>query len=245
MREDEYATLAKHERTYWWHVGRLQIINSYLNTYTSGDNQQSIINVGCGTGGTAVLLQRYGSVQNIETSDTAIAYMEHSGTGQVIKVTGSQLPFKSHTFSVVCAFDVLEHIANDSNAFKEWRRVLNNDGVIIVSVPAYQWLWSKHDVTLGHYRRYTKKSLTRVASLAGLEVQHISYAFTFTLPLVVGFRLLQRFLGISRGKKTSYVAVPAWLNQLLAAILHKEAWLHGKIALPAGSSIIAVLRKSS
>lgn len=202
------------------------------------------MNVGCGTGGTIDMLEKFGKVDNVDTSDDAIAFANKLGYGNITKVDDIALPFEDKTYDVVGAFDVLEHIADHRGALSEWRRVLKDDGAIVITVPAYQWLWSGHDVSSHHQRRYTMKSLMTVAAAAGLRAEKKSYAISFSLPLVAGFRLASKILNGKVDSKSSYVPVPRAINNLFTALLKVEAKMHNTVSLPAGTSIITILRKS-
>ncbi len=110
--------------------------------------------------------------------------------------------------------------------------------------PAYQWLWSDHDVSLHHQRRYTTHRIKKAAKESGLKVEKKSYAVVFSLPLVVGFRFLHKLTGKKVNEETSYVDVPKWVNSLFAKFLYQEARLHKTISFPAGTTVIATLRKA-
>src|SRR5579884_1252614 len=101
--------MAEREKTYWWHLGRLKIIESYINKLAKESNLR-ILNVGCGTGGTIKMLQKYGQVDNVDISDDAIKFMKKEGFNNIYKVDGIKLPFKDKQYDLVVAFDVLEHI---------------------------------------------------------------------------------------------------------------------------------------
>jgi SAM-dependent methyltransferase len=243
MEEVEYARMAEREFSYWWHVGRLRIIETYLQKATKAKKDVQILNVGCGTGGTLSTLERYGTVDNVDGSDDAIAFVRQLGYTRVKKMDGAELPYKDKVYDVVGAFDVLEHIKDDTAALKEWARVLKDDGSILITVPAYQWLWSGHDVALHHFRRYTRSRLKQVAMAAGLAASRASYAFSFSLPLVAGFRLMRQMSDSKAGLETSYVDIPGWVNGMFTNILYIEARAHRYMPLPAGTSVIASLHK--
>lgn len=237
--------MAEREQKYWWHVGRLKIIEQYLALATNNNNSPSknkILNVGCGTGGTLPSLEKFGTVQNVDVSDDAINYMKKLGY-KVQKVNGIELPYKDKSFSIVGAFDVLEHIDNDTDALREWSRVLKPGGRVVLTVPAYMWLWSDHDVSLHHFRRHTKKSIHQKAKAAGLKPVKISYAIVFSLPLVSGFRVLNKLLRRKTDSETSYVDIPEWTNNLFSRFLSSEAVGHKYISFPLGTSVIAILER--
>ncbi len=245
MKKCEYARLAEYEQSYWWHVGRLEIIQTYMKRVSRNRSDSAILNVGCGTGGTIDMLEKFGKVDNVDTSDDAIVFMKNLGYGNIVKVDDIDLPFEDKTYDIVGAFDVLEHIKDHEGALSEWRRVLKDDGSIVITVPAYQWLWSEHDVSMHHFRRYTVKSLVAVAAEAGLRPERKSYAISFSLPLVAGFRLASKVLDRGADSTTSYVPVPTAINNLFTALLKTEAKLHDTVSLPAGTSVITILRKAT
>lgn len=236
--------MAERERTYWWHLGRLRIIEAYIQQALKQKKNVKILNIGCGTGGTINMLETFGVTDNVDISDDAIKFMKQSGFKRITKVDGIKLPFKNKSYDMVGAFDVLEHIDKQVEALKEWKRVLKDDGAIIVTVPAYQWLWTDHDVSLHHMRRYTIKRLNIAANQAGLKAEKKSYAIVFSLPLVIGFRLMNKLMHRKTDSETSYVDVPDWTNSLFSNLLYGEAKLHKKISFPAGTSVIAIFRKA-
>ena len=246
MKKAEYARMAEREQTYWWHLGRFRIIESYLRQALRHNNtaKPKILNIGCGTGGTIKVLEKFGTVDNVDVSDDAIRLTKKSGY-KVTKVQGVELPFKSTTFDIVGAFDVLEHIENDVDALKEWARVLKPGGRVVLTVPAYSWLWSEHDTSLHHFRRHTRAGIRYRAKEAGLKTVKTSYAIVFSLPLVVGFRWLNKMLGRKTDGETSYVNVPKWVNQIFTQLLYVEARLHTFIRFPFGTSVVAILEKES
>jgi SAM-dependent methyltransferase len=244
MKKSEYARLAEYEQSYWWHVGRLEIIRTYMACASQNGPNSVILNVGCGTGGTIGMLEKFGKVDNVDTSDEAIAFAAKLGYGDVTKVDGITLPFKDGSYDLVGAFDVLEHIEDHKGALAEWKRVLKDEGAIVITVPAYQWLWSDHDVSSHHRRRYTVQSLMAVAAKVGLKPEKKSYAFSFSLPLVAGFRFAGKILDRKAEPGTSYVPVPGAINKLFTTILKAEAKMHNTVSLPAGTSVITILRKN-
>lgn len=240
----EYARLANREKTYWWHIGRLKIIESYLRQAKNNSGDVKILNVGCGTGGTIATLESYGKTDNVDISDEAIKFMSSNGHRGVVKVDGIELPFDSKTYDIVGAFDVLEHIDEQVDALMEWKRVIKDSGAIVITVPAYQWLWSGHDIALHHKRRYTVKRLAEAGKKAGLRPYKISYAIAFSTPLIIGFRLSAKLLRQKIGPETSYVDVPIWMNSLFSRLLVLEAKLHKFINLPFGTSVIVIFKKA-
>ena len=161
---------------------------------------------------------------------------------EVSQVDGVELPYPDESYDLVVACDVLEHIDDDLSALREWRRVLRAGGGILLTVPAYQWLWSGHDVNLHHKRRHTVASIRRLARTARLGLIRDSYAFLCSLPFVVAVRFLHKIRQTTSG---SHVDVPAFVNATFIELIRFEAFLLRYVRLPAGSSVVALLEKSS
>ena len=89
---------------------------------------------------------------------------------------GEALPFPDGAFGLVTAFGVLEHIEDDAGAVREWARVLRPGGQLVLLTSAYRWMWSGHDVSNHHVRRYRRHKVGDLVRRAGLEPQRVSYA---------------------------------------------------------------------
>lgn len=244
MKKNEYDRMSERESTYWWHVGRLKIIETTIKKYKPESAQRlTILNVGCGTGGTVNMLEKFGTVTNVDVSADAIRHMKQKGY-KAKKVSGVKLPYKTSSFDMVVAFDVLEHIKNDSAALREWKRVISPKGRIFLTVPAYQWLWSGHDESLHHFRRYTRKLLSERVGSAHLRTIRISYAILFSLPLILGFRMLKKLFRRKITEESSYVEIPGFVNRTFIWLLYVESFFHKFINIPFGTSLIACLERS-
>jgi SAM-dependent methyltransferase len=243
MQPVEYSKLAEFEDTYWWHIGRGRIISKQLSRALEAQNSVNILNVGSGTGGTVPLLERFGSVLNVDVAESAVRACRARGIRNVLKVKGTHLPFQDESFDLVTALDVLEHIADDREAIAEWQRLLKPGGKLLITVPAYQWLWSEHDESLHHFRRYTAASLHRLLNREGFSILKRTYAICFSFPLIVGYRLLRSMLPWKR-RCPSYVIVPRLVNSFLAGLLSIEAHLLRFLNIPIGTSVLMIAEKA-
>ena len=241
MNPIEYATLAEVEESYWWHIGRRSILSGQIKELFSGRRDLTILNVGSGTGGTVSLFSDYGTVLNVDRSSEAVVYMRRKGY-EALQLDATKLPFEDEHFDLIAALDVLEHIEDDGLALAEWGRLLRPGGCLVLTVPAYQWLWSGHDESLNHFRRYTAPDLRKLADETALEVHKCSYAITFSFPMVVAFRFLQKLLR-PRVQRSSYVILPRWLNAFFITLLRMEAVLLRICDFPFGTSVLMVLSK--
>lgn len=238
----EYKEMSEREDNYWWHTGRISIIDKQLARISKGNKRLKILNIGCGTGGTIPTLEKHGTVTNVDISAEALKFLGMKGhKGTLIK--DHKLPFKDGEFDIVIALDVLEHIDQDRLSLDEWRRVLGKQGKVLITVPAYGFLWSGHDTSLHHKRRYTRNKLDWDLSKSSFKKVKNSYMISFSLLLVVGFRLLYKISGRKMTENTSYVNLPHSINFLFDKILRLEGYLLRFISIPFGTSVLAIYKK--
>ena len=149
------------------------------------------------------------------------------------------LPFPEQQFELVCLFDVLEHIEDDVASLRAATRLVRPGGWLLVTVPAYSWLFGPHDRVHGHYRRYTASHLAKVAREAAVLVRQVGYFNTLLFPLIVISRLISRIHGTDGGD--AKLPNPL-LNRILHGIFSAEAPVVARCFLPFGTSVIAVLQ---
>jgi SAM-dependent methyltransferase len=157
--------------------------------------------------------------------------------GEGVCGSATALPFVDEAFDVVSAFDVVEHCDDDALALRELARVLAPGGRMLLSVPAYQWAWSDHDVQAGHYRRYTRGRLRRVVEGAGLDVVRSTHAFGGVFPMFVAERARRRMRRPAAGFDTRLPAVSARADKVLMGLSGLDQKLLRRTNLPFGSSI--------
>jgi SAM-dependent methyltransferase len=160
------------------------------------------------------------------------------------------LPFADASFEVVSAFDVLEHCDPESLALAELSRVLQPGGRLVLSVPAYQWAWSDHDVANGHHRRYTRPRAVQALESAGFDVLRATYGFTAVFPAFAGDRMvrsLRHRFGSSRSDGPSDVVELAPVSPLVEKVLLGLCRLDRRAMtrrdLPFGSSVFLAAAK--
>jgi SAM-dependent methyltransferase len=190
-----------------------------------------------------VELSRHGAVTGIELTETSVALARERGAGEVIAGSLLEMPFAQDSFDFAVTLDVIEHLEDDLGALRELRRTVVPGGALLVTVPAYQWLWSGHDEINHHHRRYTRGSLERVAEQAGWEQVRTTYFNSLLLPAAIILRVLDRL-----STKTTESSLDLWVpprpfNWLLERPLALEAGViaHGG-RIPAGLSLLAVFR---
>jgi SAM-dependent methyltransferase len=240
MNPEAYVEMAATESTHWWFRGRRRIIDYIIETLALPRSAR-ILEVGSGTGGNLLMLSRHGSVSAVEMDDNARKLAAENAASQFTLRAGScphDIPFPGEQFDLICLFDVLEHIDEDVETLAVLRDHLAPDGRMLITVPAYQWLWSAHDVFLHHKRRYTARTLRRVFTDSGLCVDRITYFNTLLLPLAALARLKDR---IAPGERSSGTGIPAQpVNSMLYAIFSCERRLLTRFNLPAGVSLMGI-----
>jgi dolichyl-phosphate beta-glucosyltransferase len=225
------------EMGHWWYVAKRRLIASY---WPSVSPTARCLDVGCGGG--AVLLEAGKFVQafGVDLSPQALHHGQGEGLSRLARADASALPFEDGSFAIAAALDVLEHHPHPERLLEEVRRVLTPRGTLIVTVPAFQWMWSYADHVLGHYRRYTRRMLAAELEGAGFRIERISYFHSWLLPVAWTFRKLRALTG--RTESADDFPVPGPINRTLLAVCRLELWLMSRFDLPFGLSVIAVAR---
>lgn len=228
------------EQSHWWFAGRRKILTGLIGDLALPERAR-ILEVGCGAGGNIEMLRRFGAVKAMEPDAPSRAYAsERHGMTVDDGLLPDGAPYAPASFDAVCAFDVVEHVDDDAATVRALGRLLDRDGYLVITVPAYGWMWSGHDEAHHHKRRYSRAAMERLVRDAGLEVVRASYFNSLLLPMAAGVRLVKRALRIHTEDDAM---PPAGLNSLLARIFGSEAgWLRRR-SLPFGLSIVVIGRR--
>lgn len=237
-----YAQMRAVEDDHWWFRGRRQVITAMLGDLTRGGTGR-VLDAGCGSGGNLATYTRLGDVMGVDTEPEALGHALGRGYRAVGMASLDGLPFRDGAFDLVCATDVIEHVKGDLEALREMRRVTAIGGHLLVTVPAYQWLWSDSDVQLGHQRRYRAPELEQRCREAGWTVGRTSYFNTVLLPPIAAVRWIRQRRGPAFAP-TELAQTGPGTNHLLRVPMALEARLIAAGArLPTGVSIACQCRR--
>ena len=238
MEPTAYRDMAASEREHWWFVGRRRIIEDTIRNLALPPDAQ-ILEVGAGTGGNVELLRRHGRLSAVELDDYAREHLrDTTGLDVQYGALPDELPDFPEPFDLICLFDVLEHVERDVEALGALGRRLAPGGRLLVTVPAYPWMWSGHDTVLHHFRRYTRKGLAGIMREAGLEVDRLTNFNTLLFPAAAAARLATAAVG-GKGSPGSGTR-PGSLNTALGRVFSSERVLLRRTDLPFGLSLMAV-----
>ncbi len=225
------------EDHHWWFVARRAILHSILQQLPTGTDTK-ILEVGAGTGGNLAMLSEYGSVSAVEPDAAARLIAQQRSIADVeVGVLPNGLPFQDGFFDLVAALDVLEHVQEDEASLKAIGHKLKPGGRLLLTVPAYGWLWSEHDELHHHFRRYTKLEFSEILISAGFKIQKISYFNTFLFPSIFFMRCMKKILKITTRDD---IMPSGWLNNILKIIFASERWILRRVNFPFGNSIVAI-----
>jgi SAM-dependent methyltransferase len=225
---------------YWWYRTRADLLQRGLAGFVRAG--ACILDVGSADGPSVAWLRERGSRVAMDIDPRGLAPGDVCGSALA-------LPFRSGSFDVVAAFDVLEHVDPEKGALSEFMRVLRPGGTLLLSVPAYQWAWTSHDDLNHHHRRYTRSRAVAAVEGSGFSVRRSSYIFAGALPAFAVSRLVTRL----REKRRAAPPTGAEALQLPVISPAQEWILEAATAvdrrfvarwdLPFGSSVIVAAEK--
>jgi 2-polyprenyl-3-methyl-5-hydroxy-6-metoxy-1,4-benzoquinol methylase len=243
MQQEGFRVTREFELEHWWFRSRRELIRSQLqhaaNLRAPSARKLRLLDFGCGTGFNLSLLADFGEVHGADRfrpQDTQYR-LEHDFP--LIEVE-RDLPNYAGHFDIVTALDVLEHLDDDVVGLRCLKELLMPGGQLVLTVPAYRWLWSGEDVISEHRRRYLKRELVARCEKAGLQVDFASYFNLTILPVMTSVIWARRLLAAGGPPQSSLTLPARWLNNALYSLTAHEAALVGRrgVTMPAGASIV-------
>jgi SAM-dependent methyltransferase len=247
-----YKTFATLEARHWWFRGRrdlyLPLMAGVLARQGVATGQLDVMDMGCGMGGFLEPLTRFGTVTGVELDVEALGFCSERGHGRLVAGRSEGAPFEDACTDLLCLFDVIEHAPDDVPVLTEACRLVRPGGHVVVSVPAYQFLFSNNDRVAHHYRRYTRGRLTNTLRQVGLEVVKATYVNALLgvgiIPAVMLIKAKERMFGVGNPDTTNLTyPVPGPLNGLLYGIFSGERHVLRHVSAPFGHSLFAVAQR--
>ena len=243
MSAKELTNMFNQEKEHWWFMAKGEFFKKLLAEYNF-DNK-FILDAGCGTGHNMGFLRSRGFYVGCDVSPEALQFCRMNGVQRLVQGNLHHAGFHPKVFDVIISLDVLEHVADQVSVLSEFRRVLKDDGLLVLAVPAFRFLWSPHDESLSHMRRYDRKDFESLVKDGGFEIKRSGYLFfTIFLPVVVVRMLRKLFVKTAKPQSDTFSNPSARINEWLFRLLAWEAKYVIKDLWPFGTSLYIVAQKS-
>lgn len=241
MEQSVFIRNFENAKNHWWWLARKKILQEVISKQIKKKEDLNILDFGSGTGINVDLLQKYGEVYIYEPNEYANKFLNSNFKNVIF--TEAALNNISKKFDLIVLTDVLEHIESPISSLKKIRSLLKEGGKVIITVPAHNYLFSKKDSDLQHFRRYSKKSLKNNLVNANLKLDYFSYYNFFLSPLIIPMTLIFKILN-SNHIDLAEKPPNSMINFLFLKIFSLEKlFISNYIKLPYGVSLFAVATK--
>ena len=242
MKAELYQQMREIEDHHWWFRGRRQIVSALLQRIGLSSDSR-ILDLGCGTGGNLRMLSDYGVVTGVELNQQALELARIRDDANVFQGRlPNDMPFEPQSFDCITMLDVLEHVEEEHAALQTVSGLLAPGGHLLITVPAFKFLWGPHDEEHNHYRRYRSQGLHTSLTEAGFGIDRLTYFNTWLFPPIALVRLIHRW--IPMGKTGTEASLPPpFLNRLLLSLFASEQHILIRTRLPFGVSLLALAHK--
>lgn len=243
MRPDLYQKIHKLEKDYWWYVSRRELIKQLLPQKPN----LKILDIGCGAGKLLEELKSYGQVYGIDSSSQAVKFCKQRGLKHIYINKFPQVPksILKKKFDVITCLDVIEHIEDDTKAIKTITNLLVPGGRLILTVPAYPWLFSYWDTMSGHYRRYSQHQLLNLINKSKLALTKITYLYSFLIPIAIPFRVIRHQFFKHKPPPSDLIKLHPLINKFLFSLAIIEQRIRSHVKLPFGLSLLCIAEKTN
>lgn len=250
MLAEGYRVTAEYQATHWWYRSRRELflrqVERAARELDPSGRRLRLLDYGCATGFDLEALARWGDAEGADVTTPEAVAVRRKGSFPIHELPQA-LPSLRGRFDIVTCLDVLEHVDDDVAGLRELAGLLRPGGQIVITLPAYAWLWSGEDEISQHRRRYTLRGLRRTCAAAGLEVRWASYFNLAILPAMTAVVWSRRLLRSDWRSESNLTAGGSWAEGLLRAVTGLEARVVGdeRLRLPAGASLVARARPAS
>ena len=239
------------EAKHWWFVARRAYLKAFLSKFMPLDGSLALAEIGAGTGGNFNMLSKFGKLDAVEMDESALKLAKSKlmvdNTDRTTTIQHGWLPDNvplQGQYDCVLALDVIEHVKEDGAAIKTLVNLVKPSGFLLITVPAYQWLWSAHDEVNHHYRRYTAKRLKALFKISEVRILKLGYFNTLLFPIAVIRRLSQQLAKNSKNAHADLDLPSRLTNKILNFIFSLESKWAGVLSMPFGLSVIIIVQKN-
>lgn len=217
---------------HFWFKAKKELIDTLMKKTVGDKKQLRILSIGVGTGDDLDVLSKYGQNYITDVDEISLSVIDPKLYLEKKVSDACNLPYEDNFFDVVISCDVFEHIDNHTKAASEVHRVLKTDGVLVFTVPAFQFLFSSHDVALQHFRRYNKTKIKNL--LSAFETNIFFWNSLLFIPMAI-----TRILNKNSKPKVDQGNVPSWLNTIFYHLLKFDNFLiKHNLSMPVGLSLV-------
>lgn len=248
MKSEYYSEYYEHENNHWWFRWRFDMITEIVESLPRNESFR-MLDAGCGTGQMTKLLEQYGEAVGLEIAPEALEFARKRGVKNLIQGSITDPPFSAGSFDLVLSLDVIEHVDNDIQIIDSLFDIVKPGGHLIVTVPAFQSMWSQHDEINHHKRRYRVKQVRRMLADAGFTVTQATYCNSLLFPAVFAMRKGKTWIRKVKGTdgngepESDLAFYPKPVNEALYRIVTTETDVLKRFNPPFGVSILAVAQR--
>jgi len=244
----DFLKLGQTKDLHFWYKARKNLIYNLLNSILKDYKQDRLIlNLGCGTGTELEILEKFGQVYMLDNNQNAIEIVKKQGY-KIILADVEKYNFQNNNYDAICCFDLLEHLQNDQKVINNIFQALKKDGYFFFTIPAFQYIFSSHDIAMEHYHRYSKKDILKKLEIAGFKILKINYWNFILFPFIATIRIIKKCFFIKLFKTSQCQSdmgkINKYLNKLLFLILNLEnKFIFHNLSIPFGLTIYDIAKK--
>jgi SAM-dependent methyltransferase len=243
MRDELYGEIFAAEQEHWWFVARHRIVLHLLERYLPPNSgaPYKVADLGCGCGMMLLRLSEKYEPVGLDGSRHAIEFARRRGVTAKLGALPEDVPLSRESYDAVLMLDVLEHLKYDRASVEVAASLLKPGGILICTVPAHTWLWTKFDEDHHHFRRYSRRQFRSLFDEPSIRLELLSHLNAILFAPAAMWRILAA--KVFERDRARYLRLPPF-NSVLRSIFAFERLLLGKVPMPLGLSFIAVARKS-